>query len=128
MVQPMLQMLSILLALCLPVFIICLVVYLLGRVAVHKQLGRLLRRSALIWAPILWSIFTFLIVNTSTCDGDPLYGFRNCSVFPDGLANFSFIFFALGIVFGLIYLALLVVIGGFVEWRARRERAGHMDK
>jgi len=128
MVQPMLQMLSILLALCLPVFIICLVVYLLGRITVHKQLGRLLRKSALIWAPILWSIFTFLIVNTSTCDGDPLYGFSNCTVFSDGLANFSFIFFALGIVFGLIYLALLIVIGGFVEWRARRERTGHMDK
>jgi len=124
----MLQMLAMFLALYLPVFVICLAVYLLGRIAVHEQLGHHLRVAALIWAPTLWSIFTFLLVNDSTCDGDALYGFSNCTVFPVGFANYSFIFFALGIVFGLIYLALLIVIGGFVEWRARRERAGHMTK
>ena len=124
----MLQMLAMFLALYLPVFVICLAVYLLGRIAVHEKLGHHLRVAALIWAPTLWSIFTFLLVNDSTCDGDALYGFSNCTVFPVGFANYSFIFFALGIVFGLIYLALLIVIGGFVEWRARRERAGHMTK
>jgi len=124
----MLEILGILLLLYLPVFIICLAAYLLGRIAIHEQFGRVLRVSALIWAPTLWSIFTFMIVNMWTCDGDPLYGFSTCTVFPDGFANFSFIFFALGILCGLIYLVLLIVIGGFVEWRARRERAGNLGK
>ena len=119
----MFQILGVFLALYLPVFIICLAAYLLGRIAVHEQLGRVLRKSALIWAPTLWGIFTFMIVNDSTCDGDLMYGFSNCTVFPVGFADFSVIFFALGIVSGLIYFALLIVIGGFVEWRARRKRA-----
>ena len=48
----MLQMLAMFLALYLPVFVICLAVYLLGRIAVHEKLGHHLRVAALIWAPL----------------------------------------------------------------------------
>ena len=68
------------------------------------------------------SLFAIEFVIGFTCDGSVLYGYRECKVVSDRLANAYSPIFVLSMVGGVVCGVMLILLCGFIEIRARWRR------
>ena len=103
-----------------PLAAVCGGLYGWGRLTLRPALGRWLRISATAWFCVLFFGTALLVATDATCSGNVLYGYRDCTAYPDWLASVSVGLFLLGYPSGIAYGVILVLAGCAVEWWHRQ--------
>ncbi len=104
----------------LPALLVCGALYGAGRMATHLRLGKVLRVSAIVWLIGLWAIFTLFAVAEATCTNGFILNYRDCTVLLEPIADLAALLTLLGVIAGIAYAGLLVLIGVIVEVSHRR--------
>lgn len=90
--------------------------------AKSPTVAKMLRGSALVWFILLGVVFAVFLLAGASCSGNYLYGFRECAVLPDSVANFSVPATLLGILSGGVYAVGLMIVTTVMECRFRNAR------
>ncbi len=80
---------------------------------------RLLLRSALVWAVILFVVYGLIAAVAATCEGNALYGYHSCRFFPDDLANASLLVYIVVTGLGALYAVGVFVTAGVLIYRRK---------
>ncbi|MEJ6395357.1 hypothetical protein V8J82_19000 [Gymnodinialimonas sp. 2305UL16-5] len=106
----------------LPVYLCCGLAIFWGAQSASARLSRILRLSGIAWA--IWLTAAFLSLNglDAACDGDVLYGWRNCTPIADDLANTISSVALLSFFGGILYGVLLLIAATITEIVVRRRQ------
>ncbi|MEM8577059.1 MAG: hypothetical protein AAGF60_04335 [Pseudomonadota bacterium] len=84
----------------------------------HAGPAAMLRRKGTIVAACMAGVYVFYSLVLATCDGNALFGFRNCSVVNEPLADQALPLTLFVTVVGLAWLVLVALYSVVQSWRA----------
>ena len=97
------------------IFAVAGVALLWARLSGIQRLSRWLRRSALLWPPVLVLFLTLHIFSSFGCVNMGLYGVKDCPFLPDVIANVLMVVSILSLIIAAVYACLTFAVGALIE-------------
>lgn len=108
---------AILFGMALPVLIIA---YIWSRRTRYPSIKSILFTSVVGWSLLLVLIYGALAVAAGTCTGNALYGYHNCTVIPQDIANLSLRTYIVTTGLGLLYAVAAFTFCGVLAYLDRK--------